>query len=46
MFVGRRHVQMWFENTTKAYLFLSLAKNVSGTQIFSAKSPESVSKSL
>lgn len=31
---------------TTAYLFLSFAKNVSGTQIFSAKSPDSVSKSL
>lgn len=27
-------------------LFLSLAKNVSGTQIFSAKSPDSVRTSL
>lgn len=30
----------------KTHLFLSLAKNVSGTQIFSAKSPDNVSKSL
>jgi hypothetical protein len=29
-------------STPPTYLFLSLAKKVSGTQIFSAKSPESV----
>lgn len=35
-----------YKKPPETYLFLSFAKNVSGTHIFSAKSPDSVSTSL